>query len=226
MKGFLIKDFRLLLQRKKLFAMYFLMALAMSCTMDYHFVINYFSMLALIMAYSTLSYDSYDNGMAFLMTMPNARKNYVKEKYLLFAIVLVTSWFFSYLISVVISIVKYKSIFSTGHAWFQSAMIMPVFMILCSVTIPVMLKYGVEKGRIVLALVFGVLVCIVAGSEAVFSLAQDRVEPFNTFLRYAWMGLEWIMEGELLFIMIPVVIIASFVISFLVSNRIMQKKEF
>ena len=36
-----------------------------------------------IFAITTISYDEFDNGLAFLMTLPVTRKQYVAEKYLL-----------------------------------------------------------------------------------------------------------------------------------------------
>ena len=101
MKSFLIKDFILLKQRKSFFMVYFLMIVAMIYTKNIVFFIDYFSILAMILAFSTMSYDSHDNGMVFLMTMPNARKNYARAKYALCGILLLASWVVPYLVKVV-----------------------------------------------------------------------------------------------------------------------------
>ena len=45
------------------------------------FVVSYFTMIASMFVLSTISYDEYDNGYAFLFSMPFSRTSYVKEKY-------------------------------------------------------------------------------------------------------------------------------------------------
>ena len=126
MKSFLIKDFILLKQRKSFFMVYFLMIVAMIYTKNIVFFIDYFSILAMILAFSTMSYDSHDNGMVFLMTMPNARKNYARAKYALCGILLLASWVVPYLVKVVSSIKEYNMI-NIADILLDSIIIMPIW---------------------------------------------------------------------------------------------------
>ncbi|MBO4458431.1 MAG: ABC-2 transporter permease [Butyrivibrio sp.] len=214
MKGFLIKDFKTMLQRKKFLVLYLLMAVPMAYAFNYTFCIYYFSMLAMIMAFSTLSYDSFDNGMAYLMTMPDARKNYVKGKYLFFSIVLLMSLAFSYLINAVASIAKYNRLVMAA----ESIMILPIFLLFCSIMVPIMLKFGAEKGRLIFAFGFG---CISVAAVAIGSIA-----PLETSLESGIMKVQGNLSPENAFIAFIIVAILGFVASLFISIKIMKTKEF
>lgn len=83
MKGLLIKDIKLMKNQKNFFFIMLFVAVAMLfAEFDSSFVVSYFTMIASMFVLSTISYDEYDNGYAFLFTMPFARKAYVKEKYM------------------------------------------------------------------------------------------------------------------------------------------------
>ena len=82
MLGLIEKDLRLTLARKQTLIIFFIMALVMGLSMNGSFIIGYLTMLATIIAVGTISYDEFDNGFAFLMTLPFDRRTYVREKYL------------------------------------------------------------------------------------------------------------------------------------------------
>ena len=48
---------------------------------DTSFVIMYANIIFMMFGLSTISYDAFDNGEAFLFTLPITKKLYVKEKY-------------------------------------------------------------------------------------------------------------------------------------------------
>ena len=82
MKGLLIKDFKLLKNQKQFFltvSMMGIIFLVVSNNPD--FVISYITIMISIFTLSTISYDQYNNGMAYLFTLPITRKEYVGEKY-------------------------------------------------------------------------------------------------------------------------------------------------
>ena len=56
------------------------------------FAIGYFTIVTAIFAITTISYDEFDYGLAFLMTLPVTRKQYVAEKYLLGAGLTAAAW--------------------------------------------------------------------------------------------------------------------------------------
>lgn len=81
MKGLLIKDWKLLLRNQKSFLviMSVMMVLYMAIGNPV-FVISYTPMLCVFVALSTITYDMFDNGAAFLFSLPFSRKDYVREK--------------------------------------------------------------------------------------------------------------------------------------------------
>ena len=63
MKGLFIKDLSIIGQQKKFGIMFILLALFFSFSMETTFVVAYMPILAMTMAFGTISYDSFDNGM-------------------------------------------------------------------------------------------------------------------------------------------------------------------
>lgn len=82
MKGLLIKDFRLLKGQ-----VYFLLIVT-GCVIVFMingseaFGVAYVCSMVALLSLTTVSYDEYENGCAFLFTLPITKKDYVKEKYL------------------------------------------------------------------------------------------------------------------------------------------------
>ncbi len=82
MKGLLIKDLLLLKNQQRFFLLFFLMSAGMLLA-DFNsvFVINYVTMIFSLFTLSSISYDEFDNGYAFLFTLPITRNQYAAEKY-------------------------------------------------------------------------------------------------------------------------------------------------
>ena len=79
MKGLLIKDFRLLKGQ-----VYFLLIVTV-CVIVFMingseaFGVAYVCSMVALLSLTTVSYDEYENGCAFLFTLPITKKDYVKE---------------------------------------------------------------------------------------------------------------------------------------------------
>ena len=79
MKGLLVKDFRLLLSQKAYYMAVFLVAIVLATsTGSPNFVVGYLAMLCMMFALSSISYDEFDNGNAFLFCLPISRNGYVR----------------------------------------------------------------------------------------------------------------------------------------------------
>ncbi len=103
---------------------------------------------------STLSYDEMDHGLAFLFTLPIDRKMYVREKYLFCMGGAVITWF--------IALILYFAVLTVNHTQtlFEEEMLkglafLPIAILFLSLLLPLQLKFGVEKSRL---LVIGVSV--------------------------------------------------------------------
>ena len=83
MKGLLIKDLRLMKNMGNSLAIILLVAVGMSFYIsDMSFIVIYMAIIGTSFTSSTISYDEFDNGNAFLFSLPVSRKDYVLEKYL------------------------------------------------------------------------------------------------------------------------------------------------
>ena len=94
MKGLFVKDIELMKQQKQFFVLVVVMGVILNLagSGSVSFAIGYFTIVTAIFAITTISYDEFDNGLAFLMTLPVTRKQYVAEKYLLGAGLTAAAW--------------------------------------------------------------------------------------------------------------------------------------
>ena len=166
---------------------------------------------------STLSYDEYENGAAYLFTLPITRKDYVVEKYL-----------FGFLTStvpcVVISVVFYVVLAAMGSAtdpveyFVGSAMVLPIAWLILALEIPVQLKFGREKSRIAILIPLGVVAVIVMLVVRLCDAAGigkpeiiDQISNVN---------------GGVILAIAAVVFVVLLWISYTISCRIVEKKQF
>ena len=149
MKGLLIKDYKLMLGQKSFLGMAVLMAvLYLVIYKDPTFAVVFITVMCTMFTISTLSYDEYENGMAYLFTLPISRNIYVLEKY---AFALVNS----IVTGVIMYAMAYGVVKIRGLAISQSDMYSGlagdcfVSIIMISYMIPLYIKFGMEKSRIV-----------------------------------------------------------------------------
>ena len=100
----------------------------------------------------------------------------------------------------------------------DSIIIMPICILICSVMIPVMLKFGAEKGRLVLALGFGTLTII--------AVVIMKTEILSNLFGLAILEVGNLFGFEILGIAACVVILIGHVVSIIISDKIMEKREF
>ena len=220
MKGLLIKDFKLLTRQKSmLFIVLAIILFFPMLEMDAGFIVSYTMIIMLFMTVSTVSYDDYDNGMAFLFTLPVDRKTYAREKYALGLMVAVASWLFAVLINVIYMVLLTKESASViSETVLAALMIFPIALIMWEVILPLQLKFGAEKARVVLFIVAGVIAALGVISS---KLAEGREGQMNNLVK----TLEQIGPmgvGIALF----AVAIAGLLISYVSSVKIVEKKEY
>ena len=216
MRGLIEKDLRLTLVRKQTIAIFLVMALVMGMSMNGSFLVSYLTMLALILGTGSITYDEYDNGFSFLMTLPFDRKTYVREKYLFSLIVSVAAWCFGVIVFAIIDVARNGGA-SLSDIPMMTAVI-PSMYIATAIIVPLQLKFGAEKSRLVLFVIFGLIAVLVVGSS---SFLEDSVNPLFKIAN----ALHDIPGFVTILILIAVCAIVS-VISYLFSVQIMEKKEF
>lgn len=217
MAGLFEKDIRLMFNRKQLIIMMIIVAVVLGYLMEGSFVVGYLTFLGAIYALGTISYDEFDNGYAFLMTLPIDRRGYVMEKYLFCYSMVGCSYVVSMVVFVIMNLIKNTKM-SLVEELLGGWMAAIICFILLSVMIPVRFKFGSEKSNIVLAVISGVIVAIVLIGEKILEKANISIYPFVERMKN-------ISEGTYLLLMIIIGMIIT-VGSFFISKKIMEQKEF
>ena len=218
MKGLLIKDIKLMLGQKKFFLVVVGMGIFFMFSNENPVSgVSYITMLLSMFTLSTISYDEFDNGMAFLMTLPIERKTYALEKYVFAGLVSIISAIGTSVLAFAYGAVMDVMVDKAEVIGVACTIVLMSWLML-SITIPLQIKYGAEKGRIAMILevcgIFGILMVLAKG------LSGSGVD----------------MSGVVLFLdsLVPWQIVASAVgvtilvllASYTVSVRIINKKEY
>lgn len=217
MKGLLIKDFKLMLMQKNFFIIIIVVACLISISsQDPTFMIGFITLILSLFTVSTISYDEFDNGYPFLLTLPFSRKTYVLEKYVYGLILGTGAWIVSVMICSLMLIVQGKPV--TSDMLIGAFVILPMFLVIESLMIPVHLRFGGEKGRYALIACAGVLVVI-------GFVVMKIVEIFHIDVLPLILAIDAL--GPVMFMMILLMIgFLIMLVSLKVSLSIMNKKEF
>lgn len=216
MLGLLIKDFRLIRNQGLTFLVFaVIMGFAMLTSMENSALfVSYLTMMGGFCVLSTVTYDSYENGYAFLFTLPISPGLYAAEKYVLTLAVSTVSCLISGSIAELLEPGNYR-------IWEHWAVYLTVWMVmlcLASFLLPMNLKFGADKSRIVL---FALWAGICAAAYVVYRVdgaVEGIVERINRFCGYLGNGGLFAAGG--------MATAAVFLLSMGISIRIMQKKEF
>lgn len=217
MKGLLVKDFRLMKGQKNFLVLLFIMiAFVFISDMDASFFMGYLPFLLMIAAMSTITYDEFDNGMAFLMVLPISRKLYVQEKYLFGGVLGFTGLASAFVLFLISEINKGSSMTFTQYVLLFLCFLAFVILFLC-LMIPIQLKFGSEKGRIVLFIIFfGIIGIVYLVSKITDKIPAQVIEVFRRIQKLPF--------GILAALAVGIYILALF-ISLKISLGIMEKKE-
>ncbi|MFQ9656153.1 MAG: ABC-2 transporter permease [Enterococcus sp.] len=218
MTGLLVKDFKLMATQKNFFLVILLIVIGMiSFTEDVSFPLGFLTFALSLFTLSTISYDEFNNGYAFLFTLPITRVGYVLEKYCLGFLLGFGSWLLATFLGLIATVVRDTT--SLTEIWQIAAMILPVMIIIQSIMIPFQLKFGGEKGRIAIIGAVGLLVVagvvIVKGAKLFFNV--DLIAQLNTLP---------IVSMGMLFLIALVIAMLLLALSVRISISIMKKKQF
>lgn len=217
MKGLLIKDYKLMHGQKNFFLVILGITLIMTITSPGNsFTIGFLGFVGSLFTLSSISYDEFDNGNAFLFSLPITRKDYVLEKYvfgLLAGFVsLIIGTTISFLVAIATNTGNLNEILVTACTLF------PAILLILSVMLPFLLKFGGEKGRIamfgVMGLVFVIGVIFVKATEFMEIDLSVLVKSFPQ------------VSTNIYILLCLLLSIILFTLSYFVSLAIMKKKEF
>lgn len=216
MKGMLIKDFSLLKGAKQFFLVACVFAfVTLFLTDQYYFGVSYLIVMFVLFTLSTISYDEYDNGLPFLFTLPITRKSYVKEKYIFGLLMSVTAWIAVALLIMILMSVKGNGKDELLTMLLTSAAALAVGILMIAIVLPLQFKFGSEKRQI--ALMTGFVIAFLF----IFIVARlvDRFGMPSVIAKFAELSMGAIAAG------VTVIVAAVTAGSYLISVRIMEKKE-
>nr|MDE7479078.1 ABC-2 transporter permease [Lachnospiraceae bacterium] len=154
-KGLLIKELKLMKSQMKFFVIILIVwGIIMSTHIDSLFLVGYTAMLCSFLTLTTFSYDEFENSAAYLFTLPIMRKDYIYEKYLF-------GFLISTLPAIVVCIITWIAQFMQGGEnrlaeYLVSLVIsLPMAYLLLALEIPLVVKFGQEKSRLISLIMIG-----------------------------------------------------------------------
>ncbi len=217
MKGLLIKDFRLMKQQVKLLFVLIFVTLAMTFMgNEISFIIGYLAVVMPLVAISTITYDEFDNGNAFLFSLPISRAGYVLEKYLFCTIVGVVTVVTE--VAIFLGVGALRNTVLASEILLSAPIAFAVMLIVLSLMLPLHIKFGAEKSRIAMIIIFLAVFAIIFGALKIFPSIGEKVVVF--------MDSSASINPVLLILDIFLAAIIALFISVPISIGIMKKKEF
>lgn len=210
MLGLIKKDFLLIKANLKSMVIIFIvyLMLAFQGTFDVTFIIP---LIGIMLFISTFSYDDFNNWNSYAVTLPDGRKNVVRSKYIASIILTVVLGIIALAIGIGISytktnVINLDEIISSLMGTVLSSVI------IISLLYPIVFKFGATNGRIILfAVVFGIVGIVALVSN--FIDMTSVIKMINGLDNYS-------------LITIPIISVILLGISYLISNKIYQNKEF
>ncbi len=211
MMSFIKKDFLMIKANIKTFlliiAFYIIMFFASEGEFDMTFFLPF---VAVMLLFSTFSYDEFNNWNAYSITLPGGRKNAINGKYVGGILLILVSTILGFMISIGLAV--YNDIFNLEETLFSLLAVLSSMIIVISITYPLIYKLGLEKGRIAMMI-------IIFGGVGILSVLGKiiGIDNLNSILSFV---IDWD------YIVFPVLTIVSLVISYFISIKIYLKKEF
>ncbi len=209
MYGLIKKDFLMIKQNLKILMFVFIVFIGTSIIneSDMTFMLPFMTVMISI---STFSYDNYNKWDAYAITLPNGRKNVVRAKYISTLVFVIMSFIISFISLLIMQ--KCVDNINLDIALVELVGCLFAVFLIMSIMFPIMYKYGIEKGRIVLFLlsfgVTGIAVLILKNID--LNISSNVIDFFNNYYK----------------ILIPIITGLLIFASYNISEKIYSKKEF
>lgn len=211
MKGLLLKDFCILKKQIKLMVVfvifYAIWAVAAKMpTMMGTMVI----LLSIMMPISSMSYDEAGQWYRYAFSLPIPRRTLVLSKYVLGFLVSLGGLVVSAIGNIIILALTNRE--NALESWLTIIGFLELGVIFLSIIIPILFKYGVEKGRlfiVVIAVIPSLLVALLGSTLKTSGTLMPSAELLQAILYSS-----------------PLFTLAIFLISFRISVGICRKKEY
>lgn len=219
-RGLLIKDLCLMREiRKLLLIILFVTVIFIFNGTSSTFLTGYIMIIIAFLVGMTISYDEMNNGLAFLMTLPVTRRQYVAEKFICGLLSLFLGFVYAMVVAVIQSMIG-NSAPDLKESIMTAVLFAVIGVIVLSFSIAIDLKFGAEKGRVMLIL--GFMVIFFLFYMGVEFLERNFPEKKEAFLQW----FNTIFEGSKIYPVCAVICAVVLLVSFFASCRILEKKEF
>lgn len=209
MKGLLLKDLSYL-KVSRILVIVLTMTVLFSFATDNSFAMSFLAVMSASMVQTTFSYDDFQGGTRFLLTLPVTRRLYVASKYVLALIVSFGCIGVAFVLSLAGGLLRGEGVDLAALA-VSGVVGWTVACVMSSLSIPVMLRFGLEKGRFVsMGLYMVAALALFAGSELFKGTATALSQMSAPVLLLLGAALAALLVGG----------------SLTISQRIVQKKDY
>ena len=211
MKGLILKDLAIVkTQMRSMLIIFAVVMFMMFMGQNTNFVVMYSNILFMMFGVTTLSYDAFENGHAFLFTLPVTRKLYVKEKYIFSLGCLLIGFIVS------LGVLGFTAISTKTFDISLAVGYMFAGIIFLSIMLPIDFKFGPEKARVAMILVVLILV----------STGYTLVEVAKKLDLLKYLGTVPEIGVVALLGMLGLIAVAILFASYKISCKIICNKEF
>lgn len=218
MKGLLVKDLRLMKANRNslimVLAICVIYGLVYGATQEgVSMIVFLISFIVSNLAVGTITIDSSDNGMEYLMSFPNTKRYYVFEKYLFVALIVV--------LSTVVDVITSAIILMDGGSFGLniSLVVLMGVLIYDAISMPIFIKHGAEKGRVYVFMIAAIIAVIGYG---LISFADNIYvkKIMNVVSRFSN------MDKNIIMLVGIIAVVCVYLLSMFISIRVVKKKSF
>ena len=186
MKGLLIKDFCLLKNQKTILPIFLAIGVLYAGLYDAAFGVTFLGMIGALTAVGTISYDDFDHGNSFLFTLPFTRKSYVQEKYLFCMLGALTGCIVAVICGAAASFIK-NTPASLSELPITFVVSLFLSLLVGSLMIPLRIRFGTEKGKLVGLLTAGILAALLVVLAK--AMPDAEMDQFLSQVNYLTLGI-------------------------------------
>ncbi len=211
MMGLLLKDLYTLKQYWKSFvliAIIFFVLFSTASSSPIPFIEGAFIMFAMMITINTFSLDNLAKWDQYALSLPIKRKTIVKEKYILTLLACGAGTLVSFLISYVHGTFLNASRFNMSEHLLFTEIIVSLFLFFFSILLPLTFRFGVEKSRLFLFVLFASPAFLVTG----LSTSGIPIPSEATIIKIGLFS--------------PIIGFVFYAVSYILSVRIFEKREF
>lgn len=207
MKGLLLKDLFTLRKQGKVYLLLIVFYLFYSIfTKNVSMMSAMIAMLCAIAPITTLAYDENCKWDRYALSMPISKKMMVLSKYVFGLLLILISMVIVAPLSMVV--VTYTGEMAFKPAFIILLMVNAIAVLFISVLLPLLFKFGVEKGRLLMFVIFFIPMAI----AYVYKKTNLGLPSKETLTSLGYLS--------------PLLLLIIFLISIAISIRIYEKKEF